>query len=656
MSVERVAELFRAGRLAAEYPLVRGLLSAADGDGLRRAGHVLERLRPDDVLREHPDTSVLTVAVIGHGTVGTVVPVLTAELARHGLLMRPFLGDFQGYVVELGDPGSDLYAADPDLVLCVLDPAVVFDEVGVPWRVDDVERVLGEKVRLVERLAARFAETARGTLVLNTLPLTSHATAQVTDHRSRARLGAVWRAACSDLLRLGESNPSVVTIDLDPLIAEGIAVTDQRQSLYAGQHLSAELLARYAREIGHLARHLAGLTKKCLVVDLDGTLWGGILGDDGVEGIEVAGGYRGRAFTAFQRTVKQLASHGVLLAAVSKNDLGAVREALDKHPEMTLREDDFVRVIANWRPKHDNLRELAGDLNLSVDSMVFADDSAFECGLVRRELPGVAVVALDEEPALHAARLLADGWFDSRELTVEDRSRPRLYREELVRKDFLDSFASLDDYLTSLDVRVRLEDAADTHVSRISQLTLRTNQFNLTTRRLQPADVQAFAAEPGRRVLAVRTSDRFGENGLTGAIFVRVVGEVLHIDNFLLSCRVFSRGIEQACLLAVLRHASAAGLREVLGTYRPTAKNGKVRDFYTRNGFVSVDGGADGGVDRAADGGVDRAADGRADRAADGGADGAAWFRHDLDEIADPPAHVRLFDGLAVPETGGTAS
>ncbi|MGI3200733.1 HAD-IIIC family phosphatase [Streptomyces sp. GLT-R25] len=328
----------------------------------------------------------------------------------------------------------------------------------MPWGPEDVERVARERIGTLAGLVARFAESARGTLVLNTLPLPRRFAAQLVDHRSRARLGAVWREANARLLRLAEEHERVVVLDLDPLVGEGVPVVEPRLSQYTRAHLSPALLAAYAREIGHLARHRAGQVKKALVLDLDGTLWGGILGEDGPDGIETGtdGTHRGGAHFAFQRVVGQLAAQGVLLAAVSKNDPEPVGEVLRGHPGMFLREGDFVRVVANWRPKHDNLAELAEALNLGVDSFVFVDDSPYECGLVRHELPGVSVVPVNGEPALHTEALLRDGWFDAPELTREDVTRVAQYRDELVRKDFLDSFDSLDEYLRQLRVEVHL--------------------------------------------------------------------------------------------------------------------------------------------------------------------------------------------------------
>lgn len=618
-SAPTLLDLHRAGQLVARYPEVRTLLGALDDDGLIRAGRLLARLDPDEVLAAHPGTPTVSVAVTGHGTVAPLLPALTAELARHGLLLRARLSTFDSYVFDLADPDSALYRATPDLVLCLLDPMVVLDELPTPWRPADVAAVLAAKLDLLTGLADTFRATARGTLVLNTLPLPRQHTAQLVDLGSRAELGALWREANARLLRLTAENPALVVLDLDPLLAEGVPARDPRLAVYAKAYLSEPLLASYAREVGHLARHLAGQTKKCLALDLDGTVWAGILGDDGIDGIEVAQTYRGEAHRAFQRIAKQLGSQGVLLTAISKNDIAPVREVLREHPEMTLREEDFVRVVANWQPKSDNLNELARTLNLHPDSFVLADDSAFECGQVRHALPGTAVVQLDTEPAMHGERLLRDGWFTIRQLTAEDRDRAAGYRDEVARQDFRESAGSIEGYLAGLGIEVELADAGPEQVPRVSQLSLRTNQFNLTTRRLQPADVTALLDDPAARVLTVHSRDRFGDNGLVGVLFLRQGAGLTRIDNFLLSCRVFARGIEQTCLAAVLRHARATGVTAVVADYRRTAKNGIVAGLYPRHGFAAA------------------------------GEDGTTTtFRHDLLDIPAVPEHIRLTDRIGV--------
>ncbi len=624
-AVERIHALARTGELAAHYHEVPALLREAGDAELGRAGLVLSRLDRGAVLRARPDTPVVRVAVTGHGTLAQAVPALTVELARHGLLLHPYTADFDSYVFDLSDPDSELHAFDADVVLCLLDPRVFLDDLPRPWRVTDLAAALDRRLDLLEKLATQFRATGRGTLVLNTVPLPREATAQLLDYPSRARLGALWREANARLLRLPESLPGVVVLDLDPLLAEGAAATDPRMSVYVKAHLSADLLAGYAREVGHLVRALTGRTKKCLVVDLDETLWGGVLGDDGIEGIEVGGSYRGEAFAEFQRVVSQLSAQGVLLAAASKNDLEPVRQALREHSGMVLREEDFVRIHADWGAKPDSLSALAEDLNLGIDSFVFVDDNPYERGLVHLRLPEVTVVPVGTEPALHVAALLRDGWFDTVELTAEDRARPARYREELTRKDFVQGFSSVADYLAELGVRVRLAPATSAEIPRMSQITLRTNQFNLTTERLQQPEVRALAEDPDAAVLAIHSVDRFGDNGLVGAVFTRRDGATVTVDNFLLSCRVFSRGIEQACLSAVLRHARDTGAGEVVGRYRPSARNGKVRDLYIRHGF----------------------------RPAGTAGDGTEVFRHDLAAIPPTPEHLDLTAALDPTTTPG---
>ncbi|MFD1115796.1 HAD-IIIC family phosphatase [Sphaerisporangium aureirubrum] len=617
MSAQDAAAELRAlaesGRLIAEYPRAGGLVDRLTGPELDRAGRLLARLDPGEIAREHPALPSVTVGVTGHGTLAPLIPALAAQFARHGLVLRPVPTDFGNYVFDLLDPGSELHRARPGLVLCVLDPNVVFDEVPVPWRPDDVRRAAAGRVELIERLAARFDEAGRGTLVLNTMPLPRRYAAQLVDHRSRAALGVAWREANTRLLRIAEHHPSVVVLDLDPIVAEGVQVADDRLSVYAKMHLTGDLLAAYAADVGHLARQLTGRTKKCLVLDLDGTLWGGVLGDDGVEGIEIGDGRRGEAFLAFQRVVKQLGAQGVLLAVVSKNERALVDQALREHPRMALGEPDFVRIVANWQPKHDNIARLAENLGLAPDSFVFVDDSAFERELVRREHPGVAVVDLDADPAWHVRALLRDGWFDAREVTADDRARTRRYRDEAARLSFLDGFASTKDYLRELGIHVRIEPVTEADAARVSQLTLRTNQFNLTGHRLQPRDVLELTGDTSALPLAVRAGDRFGDHGLVGAVLARRDGDLLRIDNFLLSCRVFSRSIEESCLNWLLRHARDTGAAAVLGTYRATPKNRRVADFYPRNGFAPVGPGGD-----------------------------TATYRHGLADIAPPPAHIRL--------------
>ncbi|WP_042367750.1 HAD-IIIC family phosphatase [Streptacidiphilus neutrinimicus] len=628
-ALERLRSLQAGGRLAAEYSGLPRLLSplAAGDAALAKAGRLLARLDPDEVLAHRPDTPAVRVAVTGSGTLGALAPSVWAEFARHGLLPRLTVGDYDSWRVDLRDPASALYAPDTRLALVVLDASVVFDRLPPVWSAADAAEAVAAAGEEIEALARGFLSGSGAgsgaTLVLNTLPLTRLHTHRLVDLRSRAALGAAWHGLNARLLGLGAELERVVVLDLDVLLAQGGPLCDPRLAAYAGEELGEELLARCAREIGHLARALTGRTRKVLVLDLDNTLWDGVLGEDGAEGIAARSTLRGEAFGRVQRLARQLGSQGVLLAVCSKNDRGPVLEVLRDHPDMQLRETDFVAVQADWGPKNKGLEEIAERLGLGLESFVFADDSAFETGLVAAALPQVAVVPLGAEPALAPERLLADGWFDTLELTEADRGRTARYRVEAARSDLREAATSVQEYLRELGVRVCVERAHLGDVGRLAQLTQRTNQFNLTTERLTAAEVRSMTEDPGRLVLTVRSSDRFGDDGVVGALFARREADALRVENLLLSCRVLGRGIERAVAAAVLDHAKAEGLAEVTARYRATPRNHRVADFWPSVGFAAL-----------------------GEQAAEAGSLEALVFRHPLDRPLALPEHVRLDVGF----------
>ncbi|WP_156755323.1 HAD-IIIC family phosphatase [Actinokineospora pegani] len=591
MSLDRLRELSRAGGLAENYTEVAPLLAGLDDTGLRRAGMLLSKVDASVV-----DGPRLTVAVVGSSALQPIEAPLTAQLARHGFVPDVRLGGYGQYGMELRDPGNPLWDVEPDLTVCVLDADEVFDHLPTPWTVDDVRAALDEHVAQVESLVAGYRGDHVGALVLTTPPLPRHWAAQVVDLRGRAELGIAWRGFESRLLGLGVEHTGVFVVDLNPLVGEHGPLRDHRLAAYTSVRFTDPVLTALSREVGHIARALRGKTSKVLVLDLDNTTWGGVLVEEGPLGITTGAGPVGEAFTAVQKAAKQLASQGALLAVCSKNDEDKVREAFATNPDLTLREDDLVALVANWGAKPDNLRQIAEQLNLGVDSLVFIDDSPSERGLVAANLPGVPVIAVEAgEPALHLHRLLADGWFTTQRVTDEDRVRGERYRTERRRLEFKERADSLGDYLAQLGTEVELFAPGPGEVGRIAQITQRTNQFNLTTVRLDVAAVTGALADPGREVLGVRCADRFGDHGVVGAVFTSTEPDgARRVDNFLLSCRVLARGVEDAVLRELVLGARDAGATELRAAYRPTAKNGAVAGFYAKGGFslVAEDGGA----------------------------------------------------------------
>lgn len=352
-----------------------------------------------------------------------------------------------------------------------------------------------------------------------------------------------------------------------------------------------------AEQLFRAIRATRGGAKKCLVLDCDNTLWGGIVGEDGIDGIKLGPDHPGSAFVEFQRAALDLFNRGVMLALCSKNNEADVWEVFDNHPHMALRRKHIASHRINWQDKASNLREIAAELNLGLDHLVFADDSDFEVNLVREALPQVTVMHLPSADTTgHRQRLIGCGLFDTLSLTAEDRARGKMYAAEAQRREAKTAVTDLGEYLRSLEIRLDLSAPTKGEIARVTQLTQRTNQFNLTTRRYAEAEIHERIEGASHSVLALRVADRFGDSGLVGvAILDHRSGET-EIEAFMMSCRVLGRRIEDALLAACVAEARAKNPRAaVVGHYLPTKKNVQVERFYPDRGFAET---ADTGVYR----------------------------------------------------------
>lgn len=323
--------------------------------------------------------------------------------------------------------------------------------------------------------------------------------------------------------------------------------------------------------------------KKCLVLDLDNTLWGGVLGEEGVHGIQIGGDYPGKAFLYFQNGLKQLAAHGIILTVCSKNNEKDVMDAWEENPFILLRKKDFAAMRINWNDKASNIAELAKELNIGLDSMVFIDDNPTERELIKQMLPMVEVPDFPAHPYLLPVFLkdLVEKYFTVYALTEEDLSKTEQYKANAARTAEMSHFSNMDDYLRSLGINITIARANDFNTPRIAQMTQKTNQFNLTTHRLDESQIRKYVSE-GWRIWCISVSDKFGDNGITGAIFVDSMG---FIDNMVLSCRILGKGIEHAFLNSILGILEKDFTR-ITAKYIKSPKNSQVADFYKRAGFV----------------------------------------------------------------------
>ncbi|PWU18515.1 MAG: hypothetical protein C5B50_08905 [Verrucomicrobia bacterium] len=498
-----------------------------------------------------------------------------------------WLGAYDNYASEIMEEESELYKFRPELLI-VLPNLKRCVYTGALTDSTDAQRM--EAARLVNSLLvlARKAhdKTQAEIILTNFLLPGAH---DLGAFRTRT-LGADWTFRKLVNLELGLSAPSYVHIcDIEFLGYRlgGPQAQDERAWYESKQPCSADLLVEVAREICRLIVALKRAPRKVLVTDLDNTIWGGVAAEDGLEGIELGDtSPRGEAYKAFQKYILLLKQRGVLLAVCSKNDLDKAVEPFEKHPEMVLRMKDFVSFKANWDPKSDNLRQIASELNLGLDSLVFMDDNPAEIEIVRQFTPEVATILLGPDPSQYVSTLADCRYFEPRSITQEDAGRTAQYHSEAQRKALEAAATDMPAYLDSLDMEATIREFAPADVPRLEQLINKSNQFNLTTRRRTAAEVGAVMNDKDFVGFSVRLKDRFADHGLISVLIGRQSGEVMLIDTWLMSCRVLKRQVEDEALNELARLAKLRGCARLEGVYLPTSKNGMVRDFYDRMNFT----------------------------------------------------------------------
>ena len=532
------------------------------------------------------------IAVLGSGVLDFWAGLLRPALFGFDIGCEILTGEYDQYQQEIRDPSSRLAKFRPEIVV-----------LAVNWRslglLDETADPAATVRNLIDGMAALW-RTCQHRYRAAVIQLNF----EIPEVDPLGRLSAAspgGRARVIHTLNLelwdAAQQARVAVLDVEQLAAATGKRnwSDPGMWIAAKQYPTTDAVPLLTRNLAALVRAVCGLTSKCAVLDLDGTLWGGVIGEDGLDGIRLGGDAEGEAYTAFHQYLLGLRRRGIPLAVCSKNNEDDARSVFRRHPETVLKEDDFAVFLANWEPKPDNLKNIAAMLNIGVDSLVFLDDNPVERNLVRRELPEVEVPELPDDPARYAEALHATYLFESLSLTDEDRRRADTYRDNVLRTELAEGSTNLDDYLVSLRMKVDLRPFDETNLPRIVQLINKTNQFSLTTRRTTASEVMAWMQDPACYTQFMRLQDRFGDSGVTGAMVAVREGDTLRIVNWLMSCRVLGRRIENLMLASLIRHARRAGVAAVIGEYLPTAKNGQTSDLFDRFGFERIEEREDGG-------------------------------------------------------------
>lgn len=545
-------------------------------------------------LTEAINFQTIRLAVLASSTIEHLIPAIRVAALRRGLIAECYIAPYGQYRQEILDPASGLYEFQPDVVLLALNGNDVGVKLPRSCPIQDVKAAVDQRVD----------EWANLWEIINTqlMAITIQQMMVIPPERLFGQYDAVLPASptsilnqVNEVLRSRAAEHKVLLLNTDEIAAYiGKHLwCDTALWHHAKQDISPVYSPLYGDYLGRMLAAVRGLSYKCLVLDLDNTVWGGVIGDDGLSGILLGQGNAvGEAFYAFQSYAKALKERGIILAICSKNEEVNALEPFEKHPEMVLRRDDIAVFVANWEDKATNLKRIANTLNIGLDSLVFFDDNPVERAVVRQFAPAIAVPEVPEDPALYVRCLSDAGYFEAVSFSSDDTKRAEQYLANSHRNELKEKSHSLEGFLGSLHMEMTVASIDSVSLPRATQLINKSNQFNLTTRRYTEAQVKQMSEDSDVLCLQIRLKDDFGDNGLISVAIAKPVifesGRALHVDTWLMSCRVLGRQVEQEVLNVLVDQAHQRGYRILHGEYIRTAKNGIVKEHYAKLGFELI--------------------------------------------------------------------
>ncbi len=538
-------------------------------------------------LSEQTDLVEIRLAILTGSTANELVELLELHLLASGFRAACYISEYDKYYEEAVLAPAGLIAFRPDFVYIHTSYVNLKHLSTVPCSEEQLAENVMAELSPFRQMWKSLRENIGCQVIQNTFELPPYAILGNLDSVLPGGHSRFVQELNLALALEAARNPTLLLQDLMRLSSEiGLAHWFDRERWFSYKLISSpEGSLALARSLCAQINAGRGRSRKVLVLDLDNTLWGGVIGDDGPDRIIIGRETPlGEAYTAFQEYCLALKNRGVILAVCSKNDEEIAEQGLS-HPDSVLKLTDFSSFRVNWDPKHENLQQIAHELNVGIDSLVFVDDNPAERAIVAAQLPAVAVPDVGSEPAQYASILQRGRYFEAASLTVEDFERTNLYAGNARRAAEKEKFGDYGEYLDSLEMTAEIDVFKPVYLDRIAQLTNKTNQFNLTTTRYTVAEIEAIAANPQFIGIYGKLTDRFGDNGLVSVLIGRKDGMDLHIELWLMSCRVLKRDMESAMLDVIVERARDRGARRVIGRFIPTSKNGMVADHYPKLDF-----------------------------------------------------------------------
>jgi len=547
----------------------------------------------DKETRSIPDDKRIRIALLSSFTIDPLSMYLDIKCRLAGLHPEIYVAPFNQYRQEIMDTNAKLYTFQPDLIILAVEAQSLLPEnflsdyLKIPKQ--EKERHLTEIIELVKTLISLLSSRSNALILINNFMIPSFTSLGILDDKLDLGVKAFFSTLNNRLAELYASDRQVYVVDFEGAAGKhGKTRCINYEMYYRGSFvLSESFLAVISEEYMGYIKAIRNLSRKCIVLDLDNTLWGGIIGEDGFEGIQLGKDPPGNAFVDFQRLLLSYFNRGIILALNSKNNYEDAIKVIREHPHMILREHHFAAMRINWQDKVQNMIELAKEINIGLDTMVFIDENPHEREHVRQALGQVLVVDLPSSPYLYRQALQELNDFNTLTLTEEDKMRGEMYYASKMRSELQKSAVSLKDFLQSLEMKAIIREADDFSLPRVASLVNKTNQFNMTTRRYTINEIEEMKNETEKfSIYTLHVVDKFGDEGIVGVAIIRKEPKTWTIDSFLMSCRIIGRKLETAFLATIVSDARKMGILTIIGEYIATKKNEPAKTFYSDHGFT----------------------------------------------------------------------
>ena len=532
----------------------------------------------------------INVAILSSFTLNGLNETLNVKCSELGIRYKSYVSAYNQYNQDILNADSDFYNFKPDITFLIIDIRNFLGETYYsPYQLSDAERKLlvKEKIDELENLIINFEKNSKSKLIITNFNIPSYSPNGILESKSEFGFHEMIENINKLLRNISKKHNCMYILNFNHFVSKHGEknIFDYRQFHIGNIQINLNLIPFFGNELMGFIKPFTGKNKKCIVLDLDNTLWGGVVGEEGFNGIELGHTSNGKAFVEFQKELLSLWNQGIILAINSKNNFDDAIKVIREHPSMILSEKHFASVQINWNDKTENMKQIADELNIGLDSFVFFDDDKLNQERIKQTFPEILTVELPNDPSQFSPIIKELNDFNVLHRTKEDMKRGEMYAQQRERKFFKNSVSNLDEFLKQLEIKVKIKKSNDFLIPRISQLTLKTNQFNLTTRRYQEDEIKTLSDDENFHVGCAQVLDKFGDNGITGAYIVKKNENFWLIDTFLLSCRVMGRGVENAILSEILKDAKDNGVNEIKAEFIPTGKNKPAESFLSDFGF-----------------------------------------------------------------------